>query len=78
VTKVPTNVLELPISERGLVALKQAVKKTIDQHAREGLPIYVWRDGKVTEIPPDQLAVESAHLQAERSHPLLGDAKTLK
>ena len=64
-TKVPANVLELPISERGLIALKAAIKKAIEEHAREGLPIYVWRDGKVVEIPPDQLAAESALLQAE-------------
>jgi hypothetical protein len=64
-TKVPANVLELPISERGLIALKAAIKKAIQEHAREGLPIYVYRDGKVVEIPPDQLAAESALLQAE-------------
>lgn len=64
-TKVPANVLELPIPERGLIALRAAVKKTIEEHAREGVPIYVWCDGKVVEIPPDQLAAESARLQPE-------------
>ena len=57
--KEPPKVVELPMSERGLMALKVAVKKAIQQHAREGLPIYTWRDGKVVEIPPDELAVES-------------------
>jgi len=38
------NVVELPMPERGLMALKVAVKKAIEEHAREGLPIYVWRD----------------------------------
>ena len=64
-TKVPADVGELSISERGLIALKTAVKKAIQEHARQGLPIYIWRDGKVVEIPPDQLAAESALLQAE-------------
>ena len=58
-TKLPSSVVELPIAERGLMALKVAVKKVIEQHAREGLPIYTWRDGKVVEIPPDELRVES-------------------
>jgi len=58
-TKPSSSVVELPIAERGLMALKVAVKKAIEQHAREGLPIYTWRDGKVVEIPPDELAVES-------------------
>lgn len=57
--KEPPKVVELPMSERGLMTLKVAVKKAIAEHAREGLPIYVWRDGKVVEIPPDELAVES-------------------
>lgn len=58
-TKLASSVVELPIPERGLMALKVAVKKVIEQHAREGLPIYTWRDGKVVEIPPDELRVES-------------------
>ena len=58
ITEPPKGV-ELPMSERGLIALKVSVKKAIAEHAREGLPIYTWRDGKVVEIPPDELAVES-------------------
>jgi len=58
-TKPSSSIVELPIAERGLMALKVAVKKIIEQHAREGLPIYTWRDGRVVEIPPDELAVES-------------------
>ena len=44
-SKVRPNVLELPIAERGLTALKAAVKKVIVEHARQGLPIYIGRDG---------------------------------
>jgi len=39
-SKVPPNILELPIAERGLAALKAAVEKVIVEHARQGLPIY--------------------------------------
>jgi hypothetical protein len=63
--KEPPNVLELPMPKRGLIALKVAVKKAIEEHAREGLPIYVWRDGKVVEIPPDELRAQSILLGAE-------------
>jgi hypothetical protein len=42
-TKPPTNILELPLEERAEMALKAAVKKVIMDHARQGLPIYVWR-----------------------------------
>ncbi len=64
-TKPPANVLELPLEQRAEMALKAAVERVIVEHARQGLPIYVWRDGKVVEIPPEELRAESARLQAE-------------
>lgn len=64
-TKPPGNVLELPLEQRAEMALKAAVEKVIIEHARQGLPIYIWRDGKVVELPPEELRAESARLQAE-------------
>ncbi len=64
-TKPPANVLELPLEERAELALKAVVEKVIVEHARQGLPIYVWRDGRVVEVPPDELRAESARLQTE-------------
>jgi hypothetical protein len=64
-TKPPLNVLDLPLERRAELALKAAVKKVIVEHARQGLPIYVWRDGAVVEIPPDELRTQAALLQAE-------------
>ena len=54
-TKPPPDVLELPMAERGLMALKAAVEKVIEEHAREGLPLYIWRDGKVVAVPAEEL-----------------------
>jgi hypothetical protein len=53
--KVSSNILELPLSERGLMALRFAVEKVIDEHVREGLPLYIWRDGKVVAVPAEEL-----------------------
>jgi hypothetical protein len=64
-TKPPVNVLELPLEQRAEMALKAAVEKVIIEHARQGLPIYIWREGKVVELSPEELRVESARLQAE-------------
>ncbi len=64
-TKPPANVLELPLEERAELALKAAVEKVIIEHARQGLPIYVWRDGGVVEIPPDELRAQAALLEAK-------------
>jgi hypothetical protein len=63
--KEPPNVVGLAMSERGLMALKVAVKKAIEQPAREGLPIYFWRDGRVVEVSPDELRAQSILLGAE-------------
>jgi len=38
-------------------ALKEAVAEAIVEHKRKGIPIVVWRDGKVVEIAPDQIEV---------------------
>lgn len=64
-TKPPANVLDLPLEQRAEMALKAAVEKVIVEHARQGLPIYIWQDGKVVEVPPAELRAESARLQAE-------------
>ncbi len=48
-------VLRLPLHKRAEIAFKIAVAKAIDEHARLGLPIYVWRDGRVIELPPDEV-----------------------
>lgn len=63
-TKPPTNVLELPLERRAEMALKAAVEKVILEHARQGLPIYIWREGKVVELSGKELRAESDRLQA--------------
>ncbi len=41
------------------MALKVAVEKVMEEHARNGFPIYIWRDGKVVEISADELRLSS-------------------
>ncbi len=53
--KPPPNILELPLADRGLLALQAAVEKVIEEHAREGLPLYFWLDGKVVAVPAEEL-----------------------
>jgi hypothetical protein len=53
--KPPQNVLDLPLQERAAMALKAAVEEVIEEHAREGLPLYIWRDGKVVAVPAEEL-----------------------
>lgn len=62
-TKRPANVLEVPLYVRGKMALKAAVEKVVPEHASQGLPIYVWRDGGVVEVPADEMRAQAARLQ---------------
>lgn len=55
----PVNVLDLPMEERALMALKAAVEKVIEERVREGLPLYIWRDGKVVAVPAEELRAQS-------------------
>ncbi|MGD0221625.1 MAG: hypothetical protein ABSF71_04755 [Terriglobia bacterium] len=64
-TKPPENVLELPLEQRAEMALKAAVEKVIVEHARQGLPIYIWREGKVVEMSLEELRERSANLQGD-------------
>ena len=63
--KPPGNVLELPLEQRAEMALKAAVEKVIVDHSRQGLPIYIWRDGKVVEMSLEELRQRSASIRAD-------------
>jgi len=51
----PANVLDLPLEVRAEMALKAAVENLIEEHAREGRSIFIWQNGKVTEILAGEL-----------------------
>ena len=54
-SKPTKSILRLPLEKRAEIAFKIAVAKAIDEHARLGLPVYIWRDGKVVALSPDQV-----------------------
>jgi len=51
-SKPSKNVMRLPLEKRAEIAFTIAVAKAIDEHVRLGLPIYIWRNGKVVELSP--------------------------
>jgi len=59
------DVLRLPLQERAEMALKAAVQEVINDHAREGLPFYIWRDGRVVELSMQELRALSSYLASE-------------
>jgi hypothetical protein len=46
-----------PLSYLAEEALKKAVAEAIAEHRRNGVPIAVWRNGKVVRIAADQIEV---------------------
>jgi hypothetical protein len=40
-TKPPANIRELPLAQRAEMALKAAVEKVVEEHMRDGRPLYI-------------------------------------
>jgi len=57
--KPPPDVFELALLERAALAMKAVMEQVIEEHAREGLPLYIWRDGKVVAVPAEELRPRS-------------------
>jgi len=57
--------------EEALQALRDAAAKVIAEHKRSGLPLVIWRDGKVVKISAEEAEAEynaaKAQYEAERS-----------
>jgi hypothetical protein len=59
VIKPPPNVHELPLFVRATMAMEAAIEQVIEEHAREGLPLYIWRDGQVVAVPAEEFRKKS-------------------
>ena len=59
-SRVPKSVLRLPLEKRAEIAFKEAVEEVIDEHARLGLLLYIWRDGKVVGLSAQEIRRDSA------------------
>ncbi len=61
--KPPRDILRLPIEKRAEIALKVAVAKAIDENIRLGIPVYIWRKGKVVKLSPREARNSSIALK---------------
>ena len=55
----------IPIEIRAERALREAVANAITEHKRAGVPITIWHEGKVVQIPPDQIEVHEEQAEYE-------------
>lgn len=46
------------LREEALQSLRDAVGKVIQEHKRLGIPLAIWRDGKVVQISPEDAEAE--------------------
>jgi hypothetical protein len=44
-------------------ALRKAVAEAIAEHRRNGVPIAVWRNGKVVRIPAEQIEIREPQVE---------------
>jgi hypothetical protein len=49
-------------------ALRKAVAEAIAEHRRNGVPIAIWRNGKVVRVPPEQIEVREPQVEYTVSH----------
>ncbi len=49
-------------------AFQKAVAEAIAEHHRNGVPIAIWRNGRVVRIPPEQIEVRKPQVEYTVSH----------
>jgi hypothetical protein len=45
----------MTLSEKADATLRQAARKVVEEAKRKGTSVVVWEDGKVREVPADEL-----------------------
>jgi len=55
--KKTKNLTKMSLVEKAEEALKVAVAKVIAENKRLGIPLVIWRDGKVVHVPSEELEV---------------------
>jgi len=50
----------LPLAERGEIAFRVAVANVVKQHRQAGIPLALWRNGKIVLVPASKVRVSRA------------------
>lgn len=53
----------IPLAHRAEEAFKEAVAEALAEHRRHGIPIAVWRNGKVVRVPAEQIEVREENVE---------------
>jgi hypothetical protein len=68
-TKKIVNDPDVELVAKARQALKEAVADAIEDHRQTGDPIVVWKDGKVVEVPAEQLSARESHAEYAAKKP---------
>jgi hypothetical protein len=66
-SKVPRVNENFADTARVTEAVREAGRQARRLHKQRGVPIVVWQDGKVVEIPPEQIVVDLPNSPASDS-----------
>ena len=47
----------IPLAYRAEEAFKKAVAEAQEDHRRHGIPIAIWKDGKIVRVPAEEIVV---------------------
>jgi hypothetical protein len=64
-TNPSRDLLKLPLHVRAEMAMKAAFEKLVKERLRDGSPLYIWRDGKVVAVPPEEFQEFLSNSSAE-------------
>jgi hypothetical protein len=53
-TNPSADILRLPLHGRAEMAMKAAFEKLVRERLRDGSALYIWRDGEVVAVPPEE------------------------
>ncbi len=60
--------LYIPLAYQAEEAFKKAVTEALAEHRLHGIPIAIWRDGKVVRIPPSKIVIPDSHVEYASTH----------
>jgi hypothetical protein len=50
-----SDIENMTLEEKSFAALRQAARKVVEEAKRKGTTVVVWENGKVREVPADEL-----------------------
>jgi len=58
---------DFPSDDELLAAFERAGRDAVIRHKKLGFPVYFWRDGKVVEVPPEEIPEDGVFRSEEQA-----------